>query len=385
MAEEKGNVSFSSTAVQTKMKAIDGLFSEFAAVLKYINDDIQTNVNVGVDSAIFGEYGTAIKSAWDENAATFGDFYKNFNNWSALVSAATANNIDLSNEAIALYNSTGDKLDGVPEAVQAIKDGKTPAKDSDAELVYDKYHKNVEEIVENGKVVGYKFTDSSGNEITLKQKNGKWVYTDKDGKEINPYEKSEKYMESASGSKSTNTYDAGNDEEKDDGTKDTESEENKEEDNGVPKGVDDPDSKETHKYSSSDAYWEKYTNKDGSTVEVEYHADGTKWHERYTDANGNVTETTKYDSNGDVVYHHEWDIENVGTVNGHEVYKSTHNDANSIIPEGDDTDYSGSTYYYRDETGGHVSTTDPSINPDDELPNETLPEEPEGEVTKDTK
>lgn len=137
MADSSNELKFFQETVKTKMSAIEGLFSEFAEVLSGINSDIETNVNVGEDSAILGEYGSKILNAWSENASTFGDFYKNFNNWSALVAAVCANNIELNNDVIALYRSTGNNLDGVADARAAIASGKTDDLSDDAKKVYD--------------------------------------------------------------------------------------------------------------------------------------------------------------------------------------------------------------------------------------------------------
>ena len=131
---DSDKLSFDPAVVKEKMTAIEGKFAEFAKVLQEINNTMEMNVNKNENSAVFGKCGAAELSAWSDNASTFGDFYNNFNNWSALVSAVSANNIALQNDVISKYRSTGDKLDGVAEARAASSaDGLS----EDAKKVYD--------------------------------------------------------------------------------------------------------------------------------------------------------------------------------------------------------------------------------------------------------
>ncbi len=108
--------------LKNKMGEMDAHFSTLSNTLKRINDQWNTSVNI-LDKAIFGSYGEKILSTWNENAATFGDFYKNYENWSALVNTAIAKNIDLENDIFEKYRSTAGNLDGVKEARDHISSG----------------------------------------------------------------------------------------------------------------------------------------------------------------------------------------------------------------------------------------------------------------------
>lgn len=122
MAAEK----FDYQGVKTKMGELEDLFEKFAKKLTDINMYLNENVNVGPGSAIFGEAGSGVLNAWNENAATFGDFKANFDKWSQLVAIVQMNNMELEGEN---FRSTGGTLSGVQASRDAI------AKDMSDDLI----------------------------------------------------------------------------------------------------------------------------------------------------------------------------------------------------------------------------------------------------------
>lgn len=104
--------SFNVDGVQKSMNKLNALFSDFAQKLDEINKYINEQVNQSPDSAVYGELGSKLLNTWNQNASTFGDFYANFENWSAVVSIISANNCNFTKETIAKYKDTGATLEG---------------------------------------------------------------------------------------------------------------------------------------------------------------------------------------------------------------------------------------------------------------------------------
>lgn len=113
MAAEK----FDYQGVKTKMGELEDLFERFAKRLTEINMYINENVNIGSGSAIYGETGSGLLNAWNENAATFGDFKANFDKWSQLVTIVQMNNMELEGEN---FRSTGGTLGGIQTSRENI-------------------------------------------------------------------------------------------------------------------------------------------------------------------------------------------------------------------------------------------------------------------------
>ena len=92
--------SFNVDGVQKSMNKLNTLFSDFAKKLDEINKYINEQVNQSPDSAVYGELGSKLLNTWNQNASTFGDFYANFENWSAVVTIISANNCNFTKETI---------------------------------------------------------------------------------------------------------------------------------------------------------------------------------------------------------------------------------------------------------------------------------------------
>lgn len=104
--------SFNIEGVKKEMNNIQHSFDEFAQKLSEINEYINENINKSESSAVFGELGAKLLNLWNYNSATFGDFYSNFESWSAVVSLITANNYEFTEETIAKYKDNGGTLEG---------------------------------------------------------------------------------------------------------------------------------------------------------------------------------------------------------------------------------------------------------------------------------
>ena len=129
-------------------------------------------------------------------------------------------------------------------------------------------------------------------------------------------------------------------------------------------GVDEGATKERHEFSNG-SYRDTYTNPDGSTVVVDYDADGNIKFQRNTDQNGVVTETNFYDENGNLKEKYEFTVEDLGDG----VYKSTPKhyvlDDNGNLVK--DPNYNAApTYEWNDENGVHHVTSDPNSVPSGE-------------------
>lgn len=139
---------FDYTGVKSCMDSLDQKFSEFAELLRSVNDYMNDNIHIDHHSAIFGLLGEKFLNDWNENASTFGDFYENFSVWSQLMvnimnqyggfdDAAVKN-------AIGQNQSSGATLAGVAETRAAIWENNQLKDFQDASLI-GKDNKIVEE------------------------------------------------------------------------------------------------------------------------------------------------------------------------------------------------------------------------------------------------
>lgn len=101
--------------VKTHVSNLEGYFDEFSKLMTGINEYMADRINVGPESAVFGEAGRHLWAIWDENASTFGDFYANFDTWSKMVTIIMANGLEFTEETINTYKSKGSNLDGIQE------------------------------------------------------------------------------------------------------------------------------------------------------------------------------------------------------------------------------------------------------------------------------
>ena len=177
MADNNDTIQIKTDSLKKKMETMEGHFEALANVLKDVNSKWNDQVNI-LDEAIFGAYGGKILALWDANAATFGDFHANFDNWSALVSTVIPKNIDLEADIIGNYTSHGITLDGVSEAREYLSQGKrgvTPGTDlsEDAQDVVKRGETTLplEDNEYGGRTICY--TDADGNKVA--------VYYDKEG------------------------------------------------------------------------------------------------------------------------------------------------------------------------------------------------------------
>ena len=108
MAEitEKFNVE----EVKNKMNTLETAFNALSDALSEANKIVNEEVNVGPESALFGELGTILLNTWNENASTFGDFHANFESWAQVVSVIAANNMSFTEETIKAYKDDGSTL-----------------------------------------------------------------------------------------------------------------------------------------------------------------------------------------------------------------------------------------------------------------------------------
>ena len=176
MAEitEKFNVE----EVKNKMSALETAFNMLSDALSEANKIVNEEVNVGPESALFGELGTVLLNTWNENASTFGDFHANFESWAQIVSVIAANNISFTEETISAYKDNGSTL--------TYKDDTTGERKSITEL----RSENVKEQAIN--YVKNRFPDSKyvitedGNLVIVKDADGNMVaeYNIENGKII---------------------------------------------------------------------------------------------------------------------------------------------------------------------------------------------------------
>ena len=217
MADEKFNVA----KVNYKMGQINDHFEEFARTLDKINAFVETNVNASLASSAFGSLGGKLLAIWDHNASTFGDFYKNFDNWSQVVAVITANNNSFAVDAAATYRDTAGSLDGVKEAREIVKENEGLDNiasatgfgmlSSNARSVLDFAYMAKTEKTSNNNIYGgntISYTDAVGNKVDIlydkdgylvgkkvTDKNGSVTYYDKDNQKVDKLPTAEEYEE----------------------------------------------------------------------------------------------------------------------------------------------------------------------------------------------
>ncbi len=168
-------ISFDVENVKTKMDSLETDFTNFADVLKELNDYIETMINAGADSAIYGEYGTKLLNIWNANASNFGDFHANFAAWNEAVAIIAANNEQFTVETTALYRDNASSLDGVKDARKWVKKhGRTGdytgSSASTAKVLGNASQTNgveVEELSDGSKKLTYK--DKNGEILQVQQ------------------------------------------------------------------------------------------------------------------------------------------------------------------------------------------------------------------------
>lgn len=116
------NEIFNVNGVKKAMEDLQTKFSDFADILAEANSYVETVINVTDDSAVYGNYGTKLQSIWDQNYVTFDNFHKNFESWAEVVSLISANNIDFTVSAEAVYRDNAGTLDGIQGARTVIKE-----------------------------------------------------------------------------------------------------------------------------------------------------------------------------------------------------------------------------------------------------------------------
>ena len=208
-----GNESFNVLGVQKAMESLEEYFTSFAETLADANGYIETIINVGEDSAVFGDYGSKLQNIWDQNYVTFDNFHKNFESWSEVVALISANNADFTVGAEAVYRDNAGTLDGIQGAKAAIVDSggrmnvnMSSVDDEDvknvlgfaSEYKVEAGDDNTEIITrDDGSTLVY-YKDKYGNllysedtkysdnkeekEIIVKDKNGNVLYSKKNGK-----------------------------------------------------------------------------------------------------------------------------------------------------------------------------------------------------------
>lgn len=127
--------SFNYDAMQLHMKNLDANFAYFALTLKKANDLVNDFVNVSSASALYGEKAKKVLDLWNQNASTFGDFYQNFENWSALMINASNAYHKFEESVFSSHQTTGDKADDVAVSRESLRGlAQTPSIDRDATL-----------------------------------------------------------------------------------------------------------------------------------------------------------------------------------------------------------------------------------------------------------
>lgn len=115
---------FNYEGVKSHMGALDSKFSEFAEELRKANLCVNEVVHNSPESAIYGDLGANMLNTWNENASTFGDFYENFNSWSALMASIISTYATFENNAVrnvvANNQSNGANLKGIQETRSAL-------------------------------------------------------------------------------------------------------------------------------------------------------------------------------------------------------------------------------------------------------------------------
>lgn len=214
MAE--ANECFNIEEVKDKMSILEGYFDKLSNTLSEINRTVNEEINVGPESAVFGQLGTQLLGTWNANASTFGDFHANFESWSQIVAIIAANNTAFDAETINLYKDNGSTLtyatdDGTRLTISSLRESKAneqafnylSSKYSDSKDYETSIEDNVlkvkdkdgnvvvEYTVDNGKLKNTKTYDEDGNYSLIMygvdedgNKTVEVKYYDKDGKEL---------------------------------------------------------------------------------------------------------------------------------------------------------------------------------------------------------
>lgn len=170
------NESFNIEGVQSAMSSLEEHFTSFAETLADANGYIETIINVGEDSAVFGDYGSKLQNIWDQNYVTFDNFHKNFESWSEVVALISANNADFTVGAEAVYRDNAGTLDGIQGARTAISKSKGRDK-VDISSIDDEDVKNV-----LGFASKYKVESGDNNTETITRNDGTTLVYYKDDK-----------------------------------------------------------------------------------------------------------------------------------------------------------------------------------------------------------
>ena len=96
---------FNSDALMKSASSLDDYFSRFADTLTEINELVNSQVNASPDECIFGNYAEQLRTMWNENVPTFGDFKENFEAWSRAVTVIASRNINTEDIVKAIYNN----------------------------------------------------------------------------------------------------------------------------------------------------------------------------------------------------------------------------------------------------------------------------------------
>ncbi len=107
--------------MQAHMKNLDANFAYFADTLKKANDLVNDFVSVSPSSSIYGEKAKKILNLWNQNASTFGDFYQNFESWSALLVNALDEYRKLEESIFSASQTMGDTADGVAKSREQVR------------------------------------------------------------------------------------------------------------------------------------------------------------------------------------------------------------------------------------------------------------------------
>lgn len=208
--------SFNVEAVKSQMSTLEGYFNDLSEKLSEINKTVNEEINVGPESAVFGQLGSKLLGTWNANASTFGDFHANFESWSQIVAIIAANNTAFDAETINLYKDNGSTLtyatdDGTRLTISSLRESKAneqafnylSSKYSDSKDYETSIEDNVlkvkdkdgnvvvEYTVDNGKLKNTKTYDEDGNYSLIMygvdedgNKTVEVKYYDKDGKEL---------------------------------------------------------------------------------------------------------------------------------------------------------------------------------------------------------
>lgn len=208
--------SFNVEAVKSQMSTLEGYFNDLSEKLSEINKTVNEEINVGPESAVFGQLGSKLLGTWNANASTFGDFHANFESWSQIVAIIAANNTAFDAETINLYKDNGSTLtyatdDGTRLTISSLRESKAneqafnylSSKYSDSKDYETSIEDNVlkvkdkdgnvvvEYTVDNGKLKNTKTYDEDRNYSLIMygvdedgNKTVEVKYYDKDGKEL---------------------------------------------------------------------------------------------------------------------------------------------------------------------------------------------------------